>query len=75
MTSPVRFTGTVIQPDDKRMALRANFDFPTYAEAYGDETLGFKKGLQALFYFNDHEAFDLGETFRAITIPLRRRPV
>lgn len=70
MTSPVRFTGTVIQPDDRRLALRSNFDFPTYAEAYGDETLGFKKGLQALFYFNDHEAFDLGGRTINLTEPI-----
>ena len=70
MTSPVRFTGTVVQPDDKRLALRANFDFPTYAEAYGDETLGFKKGLQALFYFNDHEAFDLSGRTVNLTEPV-----
>ncbi len=60
MLSPVRFEGTVTQPESRRLILRSNFDLPTYADAFGDETLGFKKGLQALFNFADHDTFDLG---------------
>lgn len=57
---PVRFSGTVTIPDDKHLILRRNFDLPTYAAAFGDEVLGFKKGFQALLEFADHESFDLG---------------
>ena len=55
-----RFVGTVTMPDDKHLILRRNFDLPTYAAAFGDEELGFRKGFQALLVFADHESFDLG---------------
>ena len=55
-----RFSGTVSMPDDKHLILRRNFDLPTYAAAFGDEELGFRKGVQALLVFADHESFDLG---------------
>ncbi|MSU88052.1 right-handed parallel beta-helix repeat-containing protein [Rhodobacteraceae bacterium 2CG4] len=70
LLSPVRFEGTVSMPEDKRLVLRANFDLPSYAEAFGDETLGLKKGLQALFNFSDHEAFDLGGRRVDLTEPI-----
>ncbi|MHA3976499.1 right-handed parallel beta-helix repeat-containing protein [Halovulum sp. GXIMD14794] len=70
LLSPVRFEGTVKMPADKRLVLRANFDLPTYAEAFGDETLGLKKGLQALFNFTDHESFDLGGRRVDLTEPI-----
>ncbi len=54
-----RFEGTVILPDDKRLALTRSFDLPTYVDAFGDETLGLKKALQALFNFTDHESLDM----------------
>jgi len=57
---PVRFVGSVSMPDNKQLILRRNFDLPSYAAAFGDEVLGFKKGLQALVNFSDHESFDLG---------------
>ncbi|MEO1312943.1 MAG: glycosyl hydrolase family 28-related protein, partial [Pseudomonadota bacterium] len=60
MLSPVRIEGTITQPANRRLILRSNFDLPTYAAAFGDETLGLKKGIQALFNFADHSTFDLG---------------
>jgi hypothetical protein len=57
---PVRFVGSVTLPDDKRLILRRNFDLPTYAAAFGDEVVAFKKGVQAFLNFSDHESFDLG---------------
>ena len=45
---------------DKRLQLTHNFDLPTYVDAFGDETLAFKKALQALFNFTDHESLDMG---------------
>lgn len=60
LLNPVRFEGTVTMPDDQRLVLRGSFDFPTYADAFGDELLGFKKAYQALLNFTDHESLDLG---------------
>ena len=59
MLSPVRFEGTVTQPLNHRFILRSNFDYASYVEAFGDETLALKKALQALFNFADHESLDL----------------
>lgn len=67
---PVRFTGTVVMPDDKHLILRRNFDLPTYAAAFGDEELAFRKGLQALMVFSDHESFDLGGRRIEVTAPI-----
>ena len=57
--SPIRFEGTLLMPTAARLSLLASYDFPTYAEAFGDELLGFKKALQALFGYTDHNALDL----------------
>lgn len=46
--------------DEKRLQLTHNFDLPTYVDAFGNETLGFKKALQALFNYTDHESLDMG---------------
>ncbi len=66
----VRFAGTVVMPDDKHLILRRNFDLPTYAAAFGDEELGFRKGFQALLVFADHESFDLGGRRIELTAPI-----
>ncbi len=55
-----RFEGTLVMAADKRLQLTHNFDLPTYVDAFGDETLAFKKALQALFNFTDHESLDMG---------------
>lgn len=65
-----RFTGTVTMPTDKHLILRRNFDLPTYAAAFGDEELGFRKGVQALTVFADHESFDLGGRRIEVTAPI-----
>ncbi len=59
MNSPVRFEGTLTMPDGARLALNETFDLKGYADAFGDEVLGLRKGLQHLFNQSDHEAFDL----------------
>lgn len=59
MDSPVRFEGTVTMPDTARLALIRNFDLETYIDAFGDEVLAFKKGVQALLNYADHDAFDM----------------
>lgn len=59
--NPIRFQGTVIQPDNRRLSLTRNFDLDTYTSAFGSELAGFRKALQALFYFTDHVALDLSD--------------
>ncbi|PWE28516.1 hypothetical protein C4N9_11020 [Pararhodobacter marinus] len=56
---PVRFQGTLSMPAAARLQMTKNFDFPSYAAAFGSEGLGLRKGLQALFWYTDHDTFDL----------------
>lgn len=58
--SRIRFEGTIVQAASDRLILRANFDYPTYVDAFGNETTALEKALQALFNFADHESLDLG---------------
>ena len=58
-TTPVRFEGTVVVPDNRRFILQRNFDLTSYIEAFGDETQAFRKAFQALLNFADHEGLDL----------------
>jgi hypothetical protein len=67
---PARFSGTVTMPEDRHLILRRNFDLPTYAAAFGDEELGFRKGVRALMVFSDHESFDLGGRRLEVTAPI-----
>lgn len=55
----VRFEGTVTLPASKRLSLIKNFDLPSYIDAFGDEEEGFKKAVQALFNFTDHDTLDM----------------
>ncbi|MBF9058133.1 right-handed parallel beta-helix repeat-containing protein [Rhodobacterales bacterium HKCCSP123] len=59
MENPVRFEGKLVKPDGARLALNENFDLKGYSEAFGDDVIGLKKGLQQLFNQSDHDAFDL----------------
>ena len=59
--NPIRFQGTVVQPDNVRLVLMRNYDLDSYTSAFGDELAGFKKALQALFYFTDHVALDMSD--------------
>ncbi|WP_199260547.1 glycosyl hydrolase family 28-related protein [Paracoccus binzhouensis] len=59
IASPIRFAGTLRMPRAARLALMRSFDFPSYAAAFGDETEGLKRALQALLGFTDHSVLDL----------------
>ena len=56
---PVEFRGTLNMPENAVLILHRNFDFPSYASAFGNDEVGFRKGLQALFHSNAHTTFDL----------------
>ncbi|TMV94948.1 right-handed parallel beta-helix repeat-containing protein [Thioclava sp. BHET1] len=71
LKAPVRFVGTLTMPVAASLALLASFDFPTYADAFGDEEAGFKKALQALFGYTDHNVLDLRGRRVEITAPIR----
>lgn len=60
MDSKVRFQGTVTMDTASILKLTKSFDLPTYIDAFGSETLGFKKAFQALLNFVDHEGLDMG---------------
>lgn len=55
----VRFQGRLVMPAASRLICTKNYDLDTYAAAFGSELAGFRKALQALFYFSDHVALDL----------------
>lgn len=59
MLARTRFEGTVSQAPEFRFILRANYDYPAYVDAFGDERIALMKALQALFNFADHESLDL----------------
>lgn len=59
INNAVRFEGTVTMPADKRLALVRNFELNSYIDAFGDELLAFKKAVQTLFNFSDHETLDM----------------
>lgn len=68
--APIRFRGTLVMPRAARLALHASFDFPTYADAFGNETEGLKRALQALFGYVDHSTLDLCGRSVQLTEPL-----
>jgi hypothetical protein len=47
MTAPVRFEGTLSMPDAARLSLLQNYDLDGYAEAFGDDVTGLKKGFRS----------------------------
>ena len=66
----VRFEGTVTMPAAARLACIRNYDLDTYTSAFGSELAGFKKALQALFYFTDHVTLDLSGRKVDLTAPI-----
>ncbi len=68
--APARFEGTVVMPVNRRLAMTRSFNLETYAAAFGDEELGFKKAFQALLNFADHETLDLGGRRIEVTGPI-----
>lgn len=70
ISAPIRFAGTLTMPVAARLSLLSNFDFPTYAAAFGDEQLGFQKALQALFGYTDHNTLDLMGRRIELTAPI-----
>ena len=57
--SRIRFQGTLVMLDNAILQVTQNYNYGTYLDAFGDETVAFKKVFQALFNFTDHESLDL----------------
>ena len=70
ISNRIRFEGTLSMPANRRLTLTRNFDLDTYASAFGSELEGFRRALQALFYFNDHNTLDLSGRRIDLTAPL-----
>jgi hypothetical protein len=66
----VRFEGTVVMPTSRRLVCARDYDLDTYEAAFGSEPEGFRRALQALFYFTDHIALDLGGRRVQLTAPV-----
>ncbi|NIZ13965.1 glycosyl hydrolase family 28-related protein [Phaeobacter sp. HF9A] len=66
----VIFEGTLSMPDSAMLLLTKSYDYPTYAAAFGNEELAFKKAFQALLNSVDHESLDLGGRNITITAPI-----
>lgn len=69
-SNPVKFEGTLVMPDAVRLSCLRNYDLDTYVSAFGAELLGFKKALQALFYFTDHVELNMNGRRVELTEPL-----
>lgn len=59
LNAKVRFEGTVTMPDAARLTLSQNFDLLSYIDAFGSEEQGFRKALQVLFNYSDHDSLDM----------------
>ena len=70
INTPVKFEGTLTMPVEARLELLRSFDYPTYADAFGDEEIGFKKAIQALINSVDHQTLDLGGRLISIHGPI-----
>lgn len=68
--NPVKFEGTLVMPADKRLACTRDYNLETYAAAFGSELIGFRKALQALFFFTDHVELDLKGRRVELTAPI-----
>jgi len=68
--SEVRFEGTVLMPAGARLVFTRNYNLDTYTAAFGSQLEGFRRGLQALFYYSDHVTFDLSGRQVDLTGPI-----
>ncbi|MGL4280639.1 MAG: glycosyl hydrolase family 28-related protein, partial [Albidovulum sp.] len=70
LEAPARFEGRVTMPVNRRLAMTRSFDLNSYAAAFGNEELGFRKAFQALLNFADHESLDLCGRRVEVTAPI-----
>jgi hypothetical protein len=68
--NPVSFQGSLVMPADKRLACTRDYNLETYSAAFGGELEGFRRALQALFFFTDHVELDLKGRRIELTAPI-----
>lgn len=68
--NPVKFEGTLVMPESQRLACTQDFNLNTYAAAFGSELQGFRKALQALFFYTDHVSLDLNGRRVELSAPI-----
>ena len=68
--NPVQFEGQLVMAEDKRLILVRGYDLESYTAAFGGELAGFRKALQALFYYTDHVELDLNGRRVELTGPI-----
>ncbi|OIQ32869.1 MAG: hypothetical protein BM562_03780 [Alphaproteobacteria bacterium MedPE-SWcel] len=66
----VVFEGTLTMPDAAMLLLTKSYSYPTYAAAFGNEELAFRKAFQALLNSVDHESLDLGGRNISVSQPI-----
>ncbi|MBW6418668.1 glycoside hydrolase family 55 protein [Celeribacter sp. PS-C1] len=69
-TEEAVFDGTVTMPASARLILRHSFHLNAYIDAFGDETEGLKRALQAMFYYTDHDSLDMRGRRIELSAPL-----
>ncbi|MFN3993069.1 MAG: right-handed parallel beta-helix repeat-containing protein [Tabrizicola flagellatus] len=70
INSRIRFEGTLSMPANRKLTLTRNYDLNTYQQAFGTELEGFRRALQALFYFTDYVTLDLSGRRVELTEPI-----
>ena len=70
LAARVRFEGTLSMPEGNRLALTRNFDIEGYSAAFGSESEGLRRGLQAVFHFTDHGVFGLNGRTVSVAGPI-----
>jgi hypothetical protein len=70
INSRIRFEGTLSMPSNRKLTLTRNYDLDTYGQAFGSELEGFRRALQALFFFTDYVTLDLSGRRVDITAPI-----
>jgi hypothetical protein len=70
INSRIRFEGTLSMPANRKLTLTRNYDLDTYGQAFGSELEGFKRALQALFFFTDYVTLDLSGRRVDLTEPI-----
>lgn len=68
--NPVKFEGQLVMPADQRLSCTRDYNLNTYAAAFGSELEGFRRALQVLFHFTDHNTLDLNGRRIELTAPI-----
>lgn len=74
LEAQVVFDGQIVMPEDAVLLLAGRFDLAAYAQAFGDDATGLRRGLQALVAAPDRHRFDLQGRQVLLGAPLQVSP-